>query len=76
MTKTKTKKRAKYPDIGERIREIRERAGLTQPEFAKFLRQSDSHIKLVENGYVNADLRLLKIISEKYKVTLDWLIRG
>lgn len=70
-------KKAKYPEIGKRIREAREKAGKTQTDCKTLLGDvSISTISDWENGYAFPSVPYLKKISEKFKVSIDCLVFG
>lgn len=63
-------------EIGSRIRQLRERLGLSQIEVALALGITNAHISRVESGVGNMSLALIKIICEKYRVNEEWLKNG
>ncbi len=70
-------KKVKYPEIGKRIKEAREKARKTQEDCKELLGDvSISTISDWENGYAFPSVPYLKKISEKFKVSIDYLVFG
>ena len=62
--------------IGARVRTIREEQELSQEEFGKVLDVNKKTISLLENGHRKPGQNVLSILSQKYKVNLDWVNSG
>lgn len=62
--------------LGRRIRELRERASLSQPQLAAELRVSHQHISQLENDKVLPSLELLVKMSKAFGVTTDFILTG
>lgn len=62
--------------IGERIKQIRMEAKLTQKDFADALGIKQSNISTIEKNISNPSLTLIKLICLKYKVSEKWLVDG
>ena len=62
--------------IGERLKFIREKIGLSQKKFADSLGISKGSIILYEKNDRSPDSSLLKTLFEKYKVSPNWLFLG
>ena len=62
--------------IKDRIKQIRQDAGLTQAEFAKKLNLSRNYVGLMEIGDRVPSDRTILDICEKFNVSEDWLRRG
>lgn len=60
--------------IGKRIKEIREKNGVTQVELAKLLNTSQSTISAYESGKTLILTAFAVQICKKYKVSLDYLM--
>jgi transcriptional regulator with XRE-family HTH domain len=60
-------------NVGERIRELRERNNLDKTEFAKSIGVNKSSITRYEDGIRQPNLDVLIKIKETFGVTLDWL---
>ena len=60
--------------IGERLRIVR--GSLTQEAFARTLGCSPTYIADVERGRTKPSLELLRAISEKYAISVDWILAG
>ncbi len=62
--------------LGEKIRSIREKRGMTQEDLADKAGTDVSYLAKIENGYVNTTIRYLIIISKalgvKAKDLLDF----
>jgi transcriptional regulator with XRE-family HTH domain len=63
-------------DIGQRIREERERLGLSRSEFAEIVELSDYYIGQLERGERQMSLTVLIKISTCLHISLDYLIFG
>jgi len=62
--------------IGERIKEIRKKYGVTQKQFAEVLGISQTHVSKIEKNIENPSETLLRFISYKYNVDIDWIKTG
>jgi transcriptional regulator with XRE-family HTH domain len=62
--------------IGERLKQLREKAGLKQKEMAEFLEIGKPGYNRIETGKVDITLKHLLKIAGKFEVSLDWLILG
>lgn len=62
--------------IGQRIRNEREKLGLSREEFAEILRLSDYYVGQLERGERRMSLPVLVNISDCLHVSLDYLIFG
>lgn len=60
--------------IGKRLREARERKDLKQTEVHKKTGINNKTLSGYENGVSEPDSETLKILSELYGVSIDWLI--
>jgi transcriptional regulator with XRE-family HTH domain len=64
------------PTFGEKLRFLRQKAGLTQRQLAKLLGYTDhSHITLIEQNKRNPTVELVLKVSDMFDVTADQLIR-
>ena len=71
------KLKASPQHVGQRIREIRKRAGLDQTDFAKKVRAGrQNDISRYETGRIPRNVDLLVRISNFGNVSLDWLLTG
>jgi len=62
--------------FGEKLRFLRQRAGLTQRQLAERLGYTDhSHIALIEQNKRNPTVELVLKVSDMFHVTADQLIR-
>ena len=59
--------------VGERIREIREKAGLSQAELSEKIGVTQSMLCQIERGTKNPSLQVGKIISEVLGCSIDAL---
>lgn len=57
--------------VGEMIKDLRKKAGLTQSELAKKMNVSASHISQYECGQRNPSINQLKKFADALNVTLD-----
>jgi transcriptional regulator with XRE-family HTH domain len=70
------KMKKNHRKIGERIREIRKEKGLTQIEFSKILGITQDKLSKYENGRVGVPIEIILKISDEFKISLDWLLKG
>ena len=63
-------------DLCKRMKDIRLRAGLTQPEFADQLFTTRVAINAIENCRYNPGLEILRNLKDKYNLSYDYLIDG
>jgi transcriptional regulator with XRE-family HTH domain len=70
------KMKKNHRKIGERIREIRKEKGLTQIEFSKILGITQDKLSKYENGRVGVPIEIILRISDEFKISLDWLLKG
>jgi transcriptional regulator with XRE-family HTH domain len=64
------------PTIGERIREARKRAGLSQDELATRISVNRSYLSLVENGKSSPTYEFLDKIASGLSLTVQDLVLG
>lgn len=57
-------------DVGRRIAELREHAGLTQQEFAERLEVAPQYLRRLESGSVNMSLGALNRVAKALKAPL------
>lgn len=62
--------------FGERLKQVRERAGFTQKQFAECIQSSQPTIVRLEAGTRMPEAFLVKLIAEKFGCNIDWLITG
>ena len=69
-------KKAINVEVGRRIREAREAAGLTQERFAELIGISPQNISCVERGLAGVSLTVLRRMCEILHVSSDSLLMG
>jgi len=62
--------------INQRIKQLREKSGLNQRDFANLLSLSGGYIAGVETNKRNVNDRLIKLIMSQFGVNGDWLRSG
>ena len=62
--------------IGNRVREVRKKLGLSQLQFVEHLGCGRSNISLLENGLALPSAGILAALKSKFNVSLDWLFSG
>lgn len=62
--------------IGERIKDLRKSVDLNQKEFAKKISISQGSLSDIEKGRNKPSIETLLAISNIFRVSLDWLIKG
>ena len=63
-------------DIGQRIKQIREKLGLSQREFAEKIGKSRIGVAQWEAGKRTPDESTLKLIAKEFGVSEEWLKKG
>lgn len=63
-------------DIGERIKKVRSRYGMTQQQFGDIIGKSGATVAAYEDGKRMPDLRVLADISSMFEVSFSYLING
>lgn len=61
-------------NLGERIREIRERKGITQKQLAHAIDKDQQSIQRLETGKINPSIYYLHEVAHGLEVELDILI--
>jgi len=61
-------------NLGSRIREERQRAGMTQEKLAEAAGCNESYIGQIERGYKNPSLEIIVNIANALNVTVDYLL--
>ncbi len=62
--------------IGKRIRELRERAGMTQQQLAEAVAVTSVHLSNVETGNALPGVEVVIRLADYFGVTTDWILRG
>ena len=62
--------------LGSRITELRESAGMSQTQLARVLNTSSKHLNQIEHGKKGLSIDLLIIISNYFKISTDYLLKG
>ncbi len=60
--------------LGERLRALREKKGLTQTEFAKRIGIPNQNVSNYERGFRQPDYDTLKKFADYFEVTTDYLL--
>ncbi len=63
-------------DMGRRIRQAREAAGLTQERFAELVGISPQNVSCVERGLAGVSMAVLRRMCEILQVSSDFLLIG
>jgi transcriptional regulator with XRE-family HTH domain len=61
-------------ELGERIRGLREKMGLTQKELASKLKIPNQNISNYERGFRQPDYETLQKIADFFEVSIDYLL--
>lgn len=64
------------PTVGERIREIRDKRGMTQEKLAEAAGISKSFLSEIENDKTNVGAQILLRIANKLGASMDYLLDG
>ena len=62
--------------LGERLRELRNKNGMTQAELAEKIFVSESYIALIELNKRNPSTEILGKLSDSFCVSTDYLLTG
>ena len=65
-----------FPEIGQRFKETRKRAGLTQQEAADLLNINLSTLKSFEYGYSSPNIEFLRAWHQKLNCSYKWILEG
>jgi transcriptional regulator with XRE-family HTH domain len=60
--------------IGSRIKKLR--ANTFQEELAAYLQVSQGHLSKIESGKIAPSLQMLLLLSDKFRKSVDWILRG
>jgi transcriptional regulator with XRE-family HTH domain len=60
--------------IGTRIKKLR--GDTLQEDFAAYLNVSQGHLSKIERGKIGPSLEMLIALSDKFRKSVDWLLRG
>jgi transcriptional regulator with XRE-family HTH domain len=63
-------------DIGKRLKQARLDADLSIPDVAAQTKKSTGNISELENGKYLPSTKALLLLSDIYKVSIDWLLTG
>ena len=63
-------------EVGRRVRQAREAAGLTQERFAELIGISPQNVSCVERGLAGVSLTVLRRMCEILRVSSDLLLMG
>ena len=63
-----------YEKLGLKIKEIRQRNGLTQDKLAELVSCNTSHISNIENNHTKASLNVLLAIFNVLNTSIDYLL--
>ena len=60
----------------ERIKKLRKALSMSQTKFAQVIGVSSPYVSMLENGKYKLSLDKLVLLSDTYKVNLNWMISG
>lgn len=63
-----------YGRLGMKIKEIRQRRGMTQDTLAELAGCNTSHISNIENNYTKASINVLLAIANSLNTSIDFLL--
>ena len=63
-----------YKALGLRIKEVRQRKGMTQDFLAEAVGCNTSHISNIENNYTKPSLNVLLAIANTLQTSIDYLL--
>lgn len=62
--------------INNRLKELRNKLGLSQAEFAEEIKVSRGYVSRYENGTLEINARIISLISSRFSVNENWLLTG
>ncbi len=62
--------------LGERVKELRRKAGITQIDLAYRIFVSESYIALIESGKRNPSIEIVSKLADVFHVTTDYIVNG
>lgn len=62
--------------LGNRVKQIRQRLGMTQKEFGERIGVTAVTISTTENGKTHPDAQTIKVICNEFKIRRMWLEEG
>ena len=60
--------------IGSRIKKLR--GNMLQEELATYLDVSQGHLSKIERGKIAPSLEILILLSDRFRKSVDWILRG
>lgn len=63
-------------EVGGRMKTLRLKQGMTQSELADEFSYTSQNISQIENGRINPSVDVLKVYSEYFHVSIDFLLNG
>jgi len=63
-----------YEKLGLKIKEMRQRKGLTQDKLAEMVSCNTSHISNIENNHTKVSLNVLLAITNALNTSIDYLL--
>ncbi len=63
-----------YAKLGQKIKEIRLKSGLTQDNLAEMVNCNTSHISNIENNHTKVSLSVLLAIANALNTSIDYLL--
>ena len=60
--------------IGLRIKKLR--ANMFQEELDAYLQVSQGHLSKIERGKIAPSLQMLILLSDRFRKSVDWILRG
>ena len=68
------RKKVDLVTIGSRIKKLR--GPILQEELAAHLNVSQGHLSKIERGKIAPSIEILILLSEKFRKSVDWILRG
>ena len=63
-------------EISKRIKSLRKDRRLTQRQLAEILEVTQPTLSDIERGRIGASTRIIKRLSEKLDISIDWILHG
>ena len=68
------KARVDLAAIGERIKKMR--GQILQEELCRHLHVTQGHLSKIERGKIAPSLEVLILLSDRFRKSVDWILRG
>ena len=74
LVPTQNRSKVDLVAIGSRLRKLR--GTVHQEELADYLHVTQGHLSKIERGKIAPSIEILILISDKFRKSVDWILRG